>query len=45
MRSMHEKGVLKAHDLVTSPAFIVIKAASEFKDKTTAINQLLLSGM
>ncbi|GLQ28816.1 transposase [Sulfitobacter pacificus] len=32
--------VLKAHDLVTSPAFIVIKAASEFKDKTTAINQL-----
>ena len=32
--------VLKAHDLITSPAFIVIKAASEFKDKTTAINQL-----
>ena len=31
---------LKAHDLITSPAFIVIKAASEFKDKTTAINQL-----
>ena len=31
--------VLKAHDLITSPAFIVIKAASEFKDKTTAINQ------
>ena len=26
--------------LITSPAFIVIKAASEFKDKTTAINQL-----
>ena len=24
----------------TSPAFIVIKAASEFKDKTTAINQM-----
>jgi len=37
--------ILKAHDLITSPAFIVIKAASEFKDKTTAINQLLLSGM
>jgi putative transposase len=35
--------VLKAHDLITSPAFIVIKAASEFKDKTTAINQLTLS--
>ena len=32
--------VLKAHDLITSPTFIVIKAASEFKDKTTAINQL-----
>ncbi len=32
--------VLKAHDLITSPAFIVIRAASEFKDKTTAINQL-----
>lgn len=32
--------VLKAHDLITSPAFIVIKAASEFKDKTMAINQL-----
>ena len=32
--------ILKAHDLITSPAFIVIKAASEFTDKTTAINQL-----
>jgi transposase InsO family protein len=32
--------ILKANDLITSPAFIVIKAASEFKDKTTAINQL-----
>jgi putative transposase len=32
--------VLKAHDLITSPAYIVIKAASEFKDKTTATNQL-----
>lgn len=31
--------LLKAHDLITSPAFIVMKAASEFKDKTTAINQ------
>ena len=30
----------KAHDLITSPAFIVIKAANEFKDKTTAVNQL-----
>ncbi len=32
--------LLKAHDLITSPAYIVIKAADEFKDKTTAINQL-----
>lgn len=32
--------ILKAHDLITSPAFIVIKAANEFKDKTTAPNQL-----
>ena len=32
--------LLKARDLITSPAFIVIKAADEFKDKTTAINQL-----
>ena len=32
--------LLKAHDLITSPAFIVIKAANEFRDKTTAINQL-----
>ena len=31
---------MKAHDLVASPAFIVIKAADEFKDKTTAPNQL-----
>ena len=32
--------LLKAHDLITSPAFIVIKAADEFQDKTTAPNQL-----
>ena len=32
--------LLKAHDLITSPAFIVIKAADEFRDKTTTINQL-----
>jgi putative transposase len=32
--------LLKSHDLITSPAFIVMKAANEFKDKTTAINQL-----
>jgi len=32
--------LLKAQGLVTSPAFIVIKAADTFKDKTTAPNQL-----
>ena len=32
--------LLKAHDLITSPAFVVIKAADEFRDKTTAINQM-----
>ena len=32
--------LLKAHDLITSPAYVVIKAANEFKDKTTAVNQL-----
>ncbi len=32
--------LLKARGLITSPAFIVMKAADEFKDKTTAPNQL-----
>lgn len=32
--------LLKAHDLITSPSFVVIKAADEFGDKTTAINQM-----
>jgi len=32
--------LLKAHDLITSPAFVVVKAAAEFRDKTTAPNQL-----
>jgi len=32
--------LLKAHDLITSPAYIVIKAAEAFNDKTTAPNQL-----
>ena len=32
--------LLKAHDLIASPAYIVIKAAAAFKDKTTAPNQL-----
>ena len=32
--------LLKAHDLITSPAFVVMKAADQFKHKTTAPNQL-----
>jgi hypothetical protein len=32
--------LLKAHDLITSPAFIVMKAAGELKNETTAPNQL-----
>jgi len=32
--------LLKVRDLIPSPAFIVVKAAEEFKDKTTAPNQL-----
>ena len=32
--------LLKALDLIASPAFIVMKASDEFKDKTTAPNQL-----
>ncbi len=32
--------LLKAHDLITSPAFVVIKAANEFKDKTSLPNQM-----
>jgi putative transposase len=32
--------LLKALDLIASPAYIVVKAGDEFKDKTTAPNQL-----
>lgn len=32
--------LLKAHHLITSPAHVPLKAADEFKDKTTAPNQL-----
>ena len=32
--------LLKAHDLITSPAFVVIKAADEFTEKTVRPNQL-----
>jgi transposase InsO family protein len=32
--------LLRSHDPITSPAFVVMKAADEFRDKTTAPNQL-----
>lgn len=32
--------LLRSHDLITSPAFVVMKATNEFWDKTTAPNQL-----
>jgi transposase InsO family protein len=32
--------LLKALDLIASPAYIIVKAADEFRDKTTAPNQL-----
>lgn len=32
--------ILKAHDLITGPAFIVIKAADAFRDKTMRPNEL-----
>jgi putative transposase len=32
--------LLKAHDLITSPAYVVIKAASEFHTKTTRPNEM-----
>jgi transposase InsO family protein len=32
--------LLKAHDLITSPAFVVVEAADEFHTKTAAPNQL-----
>ena len=32
--------LVQSQDLITSPAYIVIKAADEFREKTTAPNQL-----
>ncbi|MDQ0458409.1 hypothetical protein QO005_004772 [Rhizobium paknamense] len=32
--------LLKAHDLITSPAYIIIKANDEFKDKTVRPNEM-----
>lgn len=37
--------LLKSYDLITSPAYVVVKAADEFRDKTTRPNQMLLSGI
>lgn len=37
--------ILKTADLIAAQDYVVIKAADEFKDKTTAINEMLLSGM
>ena len=31
---------MRAHDLIINPAYVVIKAANDFRDKTTAHNQL-----
>jgi len=31
--------LLRAHDLITSSAYVVIKAANEFKDKTSAVDR------
>src|SRR3546814_19850893 len=32
--------LLKAHDLITSPAYVVIKAADKFNTKTTRPNEM-----
>src|SRR3546814_567179 len=32
--------LLKAHDLITSPAYVVIKAANQFHTKTTRVNEM-----
>ena len=32
--------ILKSYDLITSPAYVVLSAADEFKDKTTRPNEL-----
>ena len=37
---MPERGILKAADLIAAPGYVVIKAADEFTDKTTAINEM-----
>lgn len=37
---LDDRQPVDALDLITSPAFIVVKAADAFKDKTTAPKQL-----
>ncbi len=32
--------ILKAADLITAPDYVVVKAADEFTDKTTAVNEM-----
>lgn len=32
--------ILKSHDLITSPTYVVLSAANKFKDKTKRPNQL-----
>lgn len=32
--------ILKSYDLITSPAYVVLSVAGEFRDKTTRPNQL-----
>ena len=32
--------LLKAHNLITSPAYVVVKAASEFHTKTVRLNEM-----
>jgi putative transposase len=39
-KSSSQKAPVERHNLITSPAFIVIKAAKEFTNKTTAPNEL-----
>ena len=39
-QKLRSTGCSRRYDLIASPAYIVIKAADEFKDKTTAPNQL-----
>ena len=37
---MFREGALKSFDQITSPAYVVLSAADEFKDKTTRPTEL-----